>query len=90
MTSITEWIEAQKKLLAAAKNPASVSWDVVQYLDCIISVRTEHERALKIIEELRDALNWYQLTFDGDPPNSANERFASALAYFPEVGHDSK
>lgn len=113
MQKITEWLEAQKKLLNAATpgpwservSPVWVTNDGLftqsngplcsekpnepiheqasKDAKFIASVRTEHERALKIIEKMLEALDKSCYTKNEEKCDCACCR---ALAYFPEDG----
>lgn len=115
---ITEWLEAQHKLLDAATPGPWLStyigfgdWDIgpaempafsmniahsedetgKHNVSFIASVRTEHERALKIIEKMREALEKIApepgVEVAGAGVIRCHEKWASqALAYFPEDG----
>lgn len=108
---ITEWLEAQKKLLAAA-TPGPWKWRTVQHYEqtlqiCegkepfletlngisssnrkfIASVRTEHERALKLIEKMREALD--KIANPGTQSlYECRSVSRQALTYFPEDGEN--
>ncbi len=86
--TITDWLAQQKKILE--------NCDFDSLFDELTRMRTEHERALKIIEKYREALarsecHYTELSINGyvkDRRHQADCIKCEALAYFPEVGDE--